>query len=96
MGSLMNLRYRIMMDGTPDYLRLPSDYEKIPYVTADGNQVIRSDYVPVRYDEFHVRFNGVYGTLLSAGAGTYPLLLLGGFSQTGWYYKNMNSTTVNV
>lgn len=92
----MNLRYRIMMDGTPDYLRLPSDYEKIPYVTADGNQVIRSDYVPVRYDEFHVRFNGVYGTLLSAGAGTYPLLLLGGFSQTGWYYKNMNSTTVNV
>ena len=84
------------MDGIPDYLRLPSAYEKIPYVTADGNQVIRSDYVPVRYDEFHVRFNGVNGTLLSAGAGTYPLLLLSGFSSTGWYYKNMNADTVNV
>ena len=96
MASLMDIRRRILMDGIPDYLRLPSAYEKIPYVTADGNQVIRSDYVPVRYDEFHVRFNGVNGTLLSAGAGTYPLLLLSGFSSTGWYYKNMNADTVNV
>jgi len=47
MGGLMELRYRIMMNGMPDYLRLPSDYEKIPYVTADGNQVIRTDYIPV-------------------------------------------------
>lgn len=96
MGGLMELRYRMMMDGMPDYLKLPSDYEKIPYVTADGNQVIRSDYVPVRYDEFHIRFNGVNGTLLSAGTGTYPLVLISGFSSTGWYYKNMNSTTVSV
>ena len=96
MGSLMDIRRRILMDGIPDYLRLPSAYEKIPYVTADGNQVIRSGYVPVRYDEFHIRFNGVNGTLLSAGAGTYPLLLLSGFSNTGWYYKNMNSDTIDV
>lgn len=84
------------MDGIPGYLRLPSAYEKIPYITADGNQVIRSGYIPVRYDEFHIRFNGVSGTLLSAGTGTYPLVLISGFSNTGWYYKNMNSDTVSV
>lgn len=96
MVSMMELRHLIMIGSTPKSSELPPAYERIPYVTTDGNQVIRSDYVPVRYDEFHIRFNGVNGTLLSAGTGTYPLLLLSGFSNTGWYYKNMNSTTVNV
>ena len=92
----MEIRYRIMIASIPDYLRLPSAYEKLPYITCNGNQVIRGDYVPVGYDEFHIRFNGADGTLLSAGNGTYQLILIGGFSQTGWYYKNMSSSTINV
>lgn len=61
------------MDGIPDYLRLPSAYEKIPYVTADGNQAIRTNYIPMQDDEFHIRFRdiNVNGTLLSAGNNTY-------------------------
>lgn len=84
------------MDGIPDYLRLPSAYEKLPYITCNGNQVIRGDYVPVRYDEFHIRFNGVNGTLLSAGAETYQTILIGGFNSTGWYCRYFSSTTYNV
>ena len=98
MGGLMELRYRMMMDSMPYYLRLPSDYEKIPYVTADGNQVIRTDYVPMQYDEFHIRFMNmnINGTLISAGAGTYQTILVGGYSKTGWYYRYFNSSTTSV
>ena len=98
MSGLMDIRRRIMMDGTPDYLRLPSDYEKIPYVTADGNQVIRTNYIPIQYDEFHARFRdmNVSGTLLSAGNNTYQIVLIGGSGGTGWYYRYFNSSTVTV
>jgi hypothetical protein len=86
------------MDGIPNYLRLPSAYDKIPYVTADGNQAIRTDYVPVQYDEFHIRVKGlnVNGTLLSAGVGTYQTVLIGGSGGTGWYYRYFSSSTVTV
>ena len=98
MGSLMELRYRIMMDSMPYYLRLPSDYEKIPYVTADGNQALRTDYIPEQYDEFHVRFKGinVNGTILSAGNGTYQTVLIGGSGGSGLYYRYFNSSTISV
>ena len=98
MGGLMELRYRMMMDGMPYYLRLPSDYEKIPYVTADGNQSLRTDYIPERYDEFHVRFKGinVNGTILSAGNGTYQTVLIGGSVGAGWYYRYFASSTVTL
>ena len=97
MSGLMNIRRQIIMDGMPDYLRLPSAYEKLPYITADGNQVLRIGYHPVQYDEFHIRFNGVgSGTILSAGAGTYQLIMIGGLSATGWYYRYFSSTTVNA
>ena len=98
MGSLMELRYGIMMNGMPDYLRLPSAYEKIPYVTADGNQSLRTTYVPVQYDEFHIRFKGanVNGTLLSAGTGTYQTVLIGGFGGSGWYYRYFASSTISA
>lgn len=80
-----------------NHLHLPREYEKLPYITADGNQVLRTTYMPAQYDEFHIRFNGVgYGTILSAGAGTYQLIMVGGFSQTGWYYRYFNSTTVSA
>ena len=62
----------------------------------DGNQVIRSPYIPTQYDEFHVRFNGINGTLFSAGNNTYQTLLLGGFSGTGWYCKYFSSTTYSI
>lgn len=86
------------MDGIPNYLRLPSAYDKIPYVTADGNQAIRTDYVPVQYDEFHIRVKGlnVNGTLLSAGIGTYQTVLIGGSGGTGWYYRYFSPSTVTV
>ena len=85
------------MDGMPDYLRLPSAYEKIPYVTADGNQSLRTEYVPVQYDEFHLRFSGVgSGAILSAGTGTYQLVMIGGVSSTGWYYRCFSSATVTA
>ena len=92
----MELRHRMIMDGMPDYLRLPSAYEKIPYITTNGNQALRTMYEPVLGDEFHVRFNGSSGTILSAGAGTYQLVLIGGFSNTGWYCKCFSSATCNV
>lgn len=86
MSGLMDIRRQIIMDGMPDYLKLPSAYEKLPYITADGNQVLRTDYHPVQYNEFHIRFNGVgSGAILSAGAGTYQLIMIGGLSGTGWY-----------
>lgn len=66
---------------------LPSDYEQLPYITADGNQSLRTNYIPVQNDEFHIRYKGQNGTLISAGNNTYQLLLVGGFSYTGWYYK---------
>lgn len=84
------------MDGIPDYLRLPSAYEKIPYVTADGNQSIRTMYEPILGDEFHFRFNGAHETILSAGAGTYQVVFIGGYSNTGWYCKYFSSATYNV
>ena len=98
MGSLMELRHRMMMDSMPDDLRLPSDYEKIPYVTADGNQVIRTNYIPDRYDEFHLRFKdvGINGTLLSAGAGTYQIVMIGGAGGAGWYYRYFSSSTISA
>lgn len=94
----MDIRRRIMMNSIPNYLRLPSAYEKIPYVTANNAQVIRTDYVPVQYDEFHVRFRGlnVNGTLLSAGNGTYQTVLIGGSGGMGWYYRYFSSSTVTV
>ena len=95
----MDIRRRIMMNSIPNYLRLPSAYEKIPYVTADGNQVIRTEYHPVNGDEYHARFSpitGTGGTLFSAGAGTYQLVLIVGFSGTGWYYRYMRSDTTYV
>lgn len=86
------------MDSIPYYLRLPSAYEKIPYVTANGAQVIRTDYVPVQYDEFHLKFKGVgvNGALLSAGNGTYQTVLIGGSGGMGWYYRYFSSSTVTV
>lgn len=83
-------------DDTPSYLILPSGYEKIPYVTADGHQAIRTNYVPVQYDEFHIRLNRAASTILSAGTGTYQLVLIGGFNETGWYYKYFSSATISV
>lgn len=99
MGGLMDIRRRIIMDGMPEHLRLPSAYEKIPYVSADGNQVIRTEYYPVNGDEYHIRFSpitGTTGTLLSAGSGTYQLILIVGLSGTGWYYRYMSSGTITV
>ncbi len=84
------------MAGLPDYLQLPTIYEKLPYVIADGNQAIRTDYVPVRYDEFHLRLNGAQGTILSAGVGTYQTILISGFSSTGWYCRYFSSLTHSV
>ena len=97
MGSLMELRRRTIA-GIPDYLQLPSAYTRIPYITADGNQVIRSTYLPVQYDEFHIRYKGQSqsGTLISAGNGTYQLVLIGGYSSTGWYYRYFSSTTASA
>lgn len=94
----MEIRHRIMMDSIPYYLRLPSAYEKILYVTANGNQAIRTDYVPVQYDEFHIRFKGlnVNGTLLSAGINTYQTVLIGGSGGAGWYYRYFNSSTITA
>lgn len=99
MGNLMELRRRIIitMNNIPDYLYLPSDYERIPYITANGNQAIRTiNYVPVTGDEFHMRFKGAGGTPFSAGTGTYQATLIGGFSNTGWYCKYLSSTTYYV
>lgn len=98
---MMELRRMIMSnakipDDTPSYLILPSGYERIPYVTANGNQAIRTNYVPVQYDEFHIRLNRAANTILSAGTGTYQLILIGGFSETGWYYRYFNSNTISV
>lgn len=84
------------MNGMPSYMQLPSAYERIPYVTADGNQVIRSTYLPVQNDEFHIRYKGQYGTLISAGNGTYQLIVTGGYSSTGWYYRYFSSTTASA
>lgn len=87
----------MIMNSTPSYLILPSEYEKLPYITANGNQAIRTiTYVPMQYDEFHIRLNRASGTILSAGAGTYQLALIGGFNQTGWYYRYFSSGTVEV
>lgn len=82
----------------PDYLQLPSAYEKIPYVTANGNQVIRTDYILDRYDEFHLKFKdvNVNGTLLSAGNGTYQTVLIGGSGGAGWYYRYFSSSTISA
>lgn len=92
----MDIRRRIIMDGIPEHLRLPSAYEKIPYITADGNQSLRTNYEPILGDELHIRFKGISRTLLSAGTGTYQVVLIGGFSNTGWYCKFFSSTTYNV
>ena len=72
---------------------LPAEYEKLPYVTANGNQSLRPNYVPVQNDEFHIRFKGINGALMSAGTGTRSLLLLSGFSNTGWYFKYFSAAT---
>ena len=63
-----------------DELSLPSAYEKISYITADGNQSLRTTYFPEQNDEIHVRYKGQNGTLFSAGVGTYQLVLISGFS----------------
>lgn len=76
-----------------DELSLPSAYEKISYITADGNQSLRTTYFPEQNDEIHVRYKGQNGTLFSAGVGTYQLVLISGFSQTGWYFKYFSSAT---
>lgn len=103
MGNLMELRRRMIMamNDIPDYLYLPSAYERIPYVIADGYQAVRTiGYVPIIGDEFHIRFktntNGANGTIISAGAGTYQVVLIGGFSGGGWYCKYFSSTTYSV
>lgn len=99
MGNLMELRRRMIMamNDIPDYLQLPSAYERIPYVTANGNQVIRTiTYVPVLGDEFHMRFKGAGGTPFSAGVGTYQIVLIGGFSDTGWYCRFFSSATYEI
>ena len=93
MGSMMGLRRRIMMCNVSDPSPLPSAYEKLPYITADGNQSLRPNYFPVKDDEFHVRYKGQNGTLFSAGVNTYQLVLISGFSSTGWYYKYFSSAT---
>lgn len=92
----MELRHMTMTNGVPDYLRLPSIYEKLPYVTANGNQSLRTSYYPVLGDEVHFRFKGVDGTILSAGNGTYQMVFIGGFANTGWYCRYFTSTTYNI
>lgn len=97
MGSLMELRHRMMMYSTPSTYPLPDGYEQLPYITANGNQAIRTiTYVPTQYDEFHIRLNSANGTILSAGNGTYQLVLIGGFTSTGWYYKYFSSGAVEA
>ena len=99
MGSLMELRRRMIMtmNNIPDYLYLPSDYERIPYITANGNQAIRTmNYIPMLGDEFHMRFKGAGGTPFSAGVGTYQTTLIGGFSDTGWYCRFFSSATYEI
>lgn len=97
MGTMIELRRQIITSSIiPNSSPLPAIYEQIPYISMDGNQVIRSPYIPTQYDEFHVRFNGINGTLFSAGNNTYQTLLLGGFSGTGWYCKYFSSTTYSI
>lgn len=97
MGSMMELRHRMLIDNIPDYQRLPSEYEKLPYVTANGNQSLRTAYIPTRYNEFHLRLTGgSAGTIISAGTGTYQIAMIGGFSSTGWYYKFFSSATISA
>lgn len=97
MGNIIELRRRIIMGGViPESSIIPSGYEQISYITADGNQSLRTTYEPILGDEFHIRFKGVNGTIISAGAGTYQVVLIGGFSNTGWYCKFFSSSTYSV
>ena len=97
--GMIELRRQIIAGGRRS--ELPAGYTKLPYITADGNQSLRTSYVPVQNDEFHCRFtigSGASSThgLFSAGTGTYQLLLLTGFSNTGFYYKFFSSATGEV
>lgn len=75
---------------------LPTGYEKLSYITANGNQSLRLNYTPVQNDEFHIRYKGQNGTLMSAGTGTYQLVLVSYTSNQGWYFRYFSSTALNV
>ena len=101
MGNIIELRRRIIMGGiAPEPSLIPPGYEQISYITSDGNQSLRTTYVPVLGDEFHIRFQSLNGVLMSAGTGTYSILLIGGFASngynSGWYCKFFSSATYYV
>lgn len=87
--GMMELRRLIIAGGRRS--ELPAEYSKLPYITADGNQSLRLDYVPVQNDEFHCRFTigSNYGTkaLISAGTGSYQLVLLTMADYAGFFYR---------
>ena len=72
---------------------IPPAYQQIEYVSYDGTQHIRTDYVPVIGDEIKIKFlftgTNDYEGLLSAGNDTYQLILLkyGRSTESNFYYK---------
>lgn len=72
---------------------IPPAYQQIEYISYDGTQHIRTDYVPVIGDEIKIKFlftgTNDYEGLLSAGNGTYQLILLkyGRSTESNFYYK---------
>ena len=90
--GMMELRRQIIAGGRRS--ELPAGYTKLPYITADGNQSLRLNYTPVQNDEFHCKFTANSAgsrALISAGTGTYQLVLLSRSNCEGFYYKYFSS-----
>ena len=83
MGNIIELRRRIIMGGiAPEPSLIPPGYEQISYITSDGNQSLRTTYVPVMGDEFHI-------VLLQGGFASNG-------HNSGWYCKFFSSATYYV
>ena len=90
--GMMELRRQIIAGARQS--ELPAGYTKLPYITADGNQSLRLNYTPVHNDEFHCKFTiatTAISSLISAGTGTYQLIVMSRSDYRGFYYKYFSS-----
>ena len=93
--DMMAIRRRILLGGKKS--RLPSAYQEVEYIEGTGEQYLRTNYIPQRYDEVDCVFSissiinitRKFKALFSAGAGTYRFIVILSVNADvdGAYYK---------
>lgn len=82
--------------------RLPSEYQEVEWIGANGTQFITTNYTPQIYDDIVVKnISSVVSSnnqaILSAGNGSYQFILMNGSGTTYYkYFASENAKTIST